>query len=721
MMDGGDIGGQSEAMTAHPQFVRLDGVRTTLVVDCRGDVPTIVHWGCRLANDIDLAALAALAEREAAPGAPARTPPMGLTPLIGSGWPGRPGISAHRDGRDWATWTQIASVSRTTDTLEIVSDGFAQGIRLIHRMRLSGDVLTASTTLSNTGAASLFVEACDAPALPVPAHLTHWLSFEGRWAGEFQTRSIARGIGVVARENRRGRTSHDAFPLLLAEAIGSETTGEAMGFHLAWSGNHRMWAETLNDARGYVLFGALFLPGELTLAPGASYTSPDLVAAWSDAGRGGTARAFQAHLRARPQHDRLRARPRPVHYNSWEAVYFDHAPDRLMALADAAASIGVERFVLDDGWMTGRRSDRVGLGDWTVDARVYPDGLHPLVERVRGHGMEFGLWVEPEMCTADSAVARAHPDWILDCPPAPQLEFRHQLVLDFSRAEVRDHVWQQLATLLDEYPITYLKWDMNRDLSHAGSAAGRASAVAHVEGVYGLLDRLREHYPAVEVETCASGGGRADLGMLARADRVWASDTNDALDRLNIQRGLSTLLPPELVGSHVGPANCHITGRRLSMRLRVATAMFGHFGVEADLTATSDADRGQLAEGIALHKRYRELIHSGDLYRIDRPLQEVAFGIVAADARSALFSLTQLAAPVASFAIPLRLAGLNPALIYRVTSVWPAAGAPVVAAGALLMFVGLGLPRLQPQDAMIWHVEAEQRLRTPERLSRSAA
>lgn len=705
MMDDGGVNGQSAVMSAHPPFVRLDGARTTLVVDCRGDVPTVAHWGRRLAADTDLAALAALAQREAAPGAPSTTPPMGLSPLIGSGWPGRPGVSAHRSGRDWATWAQIARVTRTDGTLEIVSDGAAQGILMLHRMRLSGDVLTVSTTLTNTGETPLRVEACDAPALPVPAHLTHWLSFEGRWAGEFQTRRIERGIGAIARENRRGRTSHDAFPLLLAEETGSETAGEALGFHLAWSGNHRMWAETLNDARGYAMFGALFLPGELTLAPGASYTSPDLVVAWSDAGRSGIARAFQAHVRARPQHDRLRARPRPVHYNSWEAVYFDHSPDRLMALADAAANIGVERFVLDDGWMTGRRSDRVGLGDWTVDRGVYPKGLHPLIERVRGQGMEFGLWVEPEMCTPDSEVARAHPDWILACPPAPQLDFRHQFVLDFSRAEVRDHVWRQLAALLDEYPIAYLKWDMNRDLSHAGGADGRAAAVAHVEGVYALLDRLREHYPAVEVETCASGGGRADLGMLARTDRVWASDTNDALDRLTVQRGLSTLLPPELVGSHVGPATCHITGRHLSMRLRVATAIFGHFGVEADLTAMSDADRAQLAAGIALHKRHRDLIHSGALYRLDRPAGEIAFGIVAATARTGLFSLTQITAPVASFATPLRLAGLDPAATYRVTPVWPA-GEALTATGELLMHIGVQPPRLQPQHAIIWTVEA---------------
>ncbi len=689
-----------------PDFVRLDGTATTLVVDCRGDLPVVLHWGARLAASIDLADLATLAARAAAPGAPSVAPPMALTPTIGSGWPGRPGLSAHRDGRDWATWTRIAEVRQTPGAAEIVSVGDAQGVRVTHRLALAGDVLTATTMLTNIGDAPLSVESCDAPALPVPPHIGHWVGFAGRWAGEFQTRSVARAMGALARENRRGRTSHDAFPALLAEAQpDSLAAGEIFGFHLAWSGNHRLWAETLGDGRGYVLLGTLLLPGELQLAPQESYTSPALVAAWSDRGRGGLARAYHAHLRARPDHARLRAKPRPVHFNTWEAVYFDHRPERLLALADAAAAVGIERFVLDDGWMTGRRSDRVGLGDWTVDAGIYPAGLHPLIDRVASHGMAFGLWVEPEMCTADSAVARAHPDWVLACPPAPQLDFRHQLALDFSRPDVRAHVWAQLDALLKTYRIDYLKWDMNRDLSHPGGADGRAAARAHVEGLYAVLDRLRQRHPQVEVETCASGGGRADFGMLARTDRIWASDGNDALDRLTIQRGLSLFVPPELIGSHVGPAPDHITGRRLSMQLRVASAMFGHMGVEADLTALDAPDLARLRDGIALHKRHRALIHAGQLHFIDRPPGEIGFGIVAADGREALFSLTMLAAPVSSFTAPLRLPGLDRARDFLVEPVWPV-GPGVRATGAMLRDIGYQPPRLAPQQAIVWHAKA---------------
>ncbi len=699
-------------------FVRLDGRATCLIVDCRGEAPAILYWGRRLPDDVDPAALALLGVRQEAPCSPATTPPLGLTPLIGAGFPGRPGLSAHRDGRGWATWTAITAVHRIdAGTVEIESEDAAHGIGLVHRLHLAGDVLRMRTTLINRGDTALSVEACDAPALPVPEAVTDWTLFEGRWSGELQTRRVPRAMGAVVRENRRGRTSHDAFPAILAE-LGpcGEQAGEVFGVQLAWSGNHRLWAETLSDGRAYVQLGELFLPGECRLAPGARYTSPDLVCAWSDAGRSGLARAFHAHVRARPQHDRLRVKPRPVHYNTWEAVYFDHKPDALMALADKAAAIGIERFVLDDGWFLGRRDDTAGLGDWIVDPAIYPDGLGPLVAHVRGLGMEFGLWVEPEMVNPDSELFRAHPEWVLGTPPAPQLRFRNQLVLDFGQAAAREHLFERIDALLREHAISYLKWDMNRDITHPGGADGAAGAHAHVLGLYEVLARLRAAHPAVEIESCSAGGGRTDFGILDFTDRVWTSDTNDALDRLTIQRGLSTFVPAELMGAHVGPADCHITGRRVRMATRVATALFGHFGVEADLNAMDDAQRDELAAGIALHKRHRALIHSGDLYRLDRAEGEIAFGIVAGDKREALFSYTQITEPRGYFAAPLRLDGLDPAARYRVTLAWPGSGYPVsplfaalgdgaVFSGAALMAAGLQPPRLKPQAAFLLHLE----------------
>ena len=708
------------SVSASAAFVRLDGRTTSLIVDCRGEAPSVLHWGPRLAADLDPITLVLLATREAAPCSPAVPPPLALTPLLGQGFPGAPGLQAHRDGQAWATFTRIDRIDWIAPSVvEIVSIDDHNALQLTHRLELSPDqdVLVASTKVLNTGAATLVVDACPPPTLPLPPEASHLIHLDGRWSGEFQMRRTPLGQGAMVRENRRGRSSHDAFPGLIAEcAPANETTGEVYGFHLGWSGNHRIHAETLSDARAFVQMGELFMPGEMRLAPGGDYISPKLYAGYSEAGLSGLSRAYHDLVRARPEHARLRAKPRPVHYNTWEAVYFDHDQDKLAKLVDAAAAIGAERFVLDDGWFLGRRDDTAGLGDWFVDEAIYPNGLKPLIDRVLASGMEFGLWVEPEMVNPASDLFRAHPEWVLGCPPAPQLSFRNQLVLDFGRADVREHLYARLDALLTEHPIAYLKWDMNRDISHPGSQDGTAGAHAHVEGLYAVLDRLRAAHPAVEIESCASGGGRADFGVLERTDRIWTSDSNDALDRLSIQKGASLFIPAELMGAHVGPTDCHITGRRVSMATRVSTALFGHFGIEANLLALTEEERAELAEGVALHKHLRDLIHSGDLYRLDRPANENAFGIVSKDGAQAVFAYTLIREQDAYFAGRLRLAGLDPKARYRVELAWPKALVTrsslidtlregVALDGRSLMAVGLQLPRMHPQTAFILNLE----------------
>jgi alpha-galactosidase len=315
------------------------------------------------------------------------------------------------------------------------------------------------------------------------------------------------------------------------------------------------------------------------------------------------------------------------------------------------------------------------------------------------------------MVNPDSDLHRAHPDWVLGITGAPQLDFRHQLVLDFGRAEVRDHLFGAIAALLHAHPITYLQWDMNRDISHPGGADGRAGVMAHVNGVYAVLDRLRAAFPTVEIESCASGGGRADFGMLARTDRIWTSDSNDAIDRLAIQRGFSRFFPAEVMGSHIGPAACHITGRKLSMSLRVATAFFGHLGMELDLSALDAAEMATLAAGVALHKAHRDLIHSGDLVRLDTAPGSNAFAIIAGDQSAALVSYTMIAEPRDVFVEPVRLAGLDAAADYALSVIWPerlgpdwplAAGGTF--SGGALMLAGLQPPRLWPGSAVILHL-----------------
>jgi alpha-galactosidase len=709
-------------MSSSAPFVRLDGKTTSLVVDCRGDAPAVLHWGVKLSADLDPLALVLMAAREAAPCSPAIAAPLALTPLLGQGFPGTPGLQAHRDGQTWATFTRIERLDWIDpSTVEIISRDDHNALVLTHRLALSSDqdVLVASTRIVNEGRASLTLDACAAPTLPLPSSASHLINLDGRWSGEFQMRRTELGQGATVRENRRGRSSHDAFPgLIVACAPWGEAVGEVYGFHLGASGNHRIVAETLSDARAFVQMGELFMPGEMRLAPGTDYVSPNLYAAYSNAGLSGMSQAYHAWTRARPQHQRLRVKPRPVHYNTWEAVYFDHDQARLSQLVEAAAAIGAERFVLDDGWFKGRRDDAAGLGDWFVDRAIYPDGLKPLIDSVRAAGMEFGLWVEPEMVNPDSDLFRAHPEWVLGCAPAPQLSFRNQLVLDFGRPAVRDHLYAQIDALLVEHPIAYLKWDMNRDISHPGGADGSAAVHAHVAGLYAVLDRLRAAHPDVEIESCASGGGRADFGILERTDRIWTSDSNDALDRLSIQKGLSLFVPAELMGAHVGPTDCHITGRRVSMATRVSTAMFGHFGIEANLLTLKPDELRQLAAGVALHKRLRALIHTGDLHRLDRPANESAFGIVAGDGSEAVFAYTLVREQDAYFAGRLRLRGLVPESRYAIKLVWPtlpakqsplteALAAGIELDGQALMAVGLQLPRLHPQTGLILYLSRQ--------------
>jgi alpha-galactosidase len=402
------------------------------------------------------------------------------------------------------------------------------------------------------------------------------------------------------------------------------------------------------------------------------------------------------------------ARPRLVHYNSWEAIYFNHDPAVLADLATRAAALGVERFVLDDGWFGARRSDRAGLGDWSVSEAVYPDGLTPLIDKVVSLGMEFGLWVEPEMVNPDSDLFRAHPDWVLSVPGVAQVPSRNQYVLDLSKDVVSGYLFGQIDALLREHSIGYLKWDMNRDINHPGNGDGHASVHAQIMALYALIDRIRAAHPEVEIESCASGGGRADYAILQRTQRLWTSDSNDAIDRLRIQRGASYFFPCALLGAHVGPRDCHITGRRLSMAMRAGVALFGHMGLEMDLRELTDAEASELAAAIALHKRHRALIHGGNRVRIDTPLERDAFGIVAADKSEALFSYASLEGHPETLPGRLRFDGLDPAKRYRMSQVWPAGAAADEreVMGDALMRAGNELPLLWPQSLMVWYLKA---------------
>jgi alpha-galactosidase len=701
--------------THPPGVVLLREAGVAVVLDASGPgVPAVLHWGADTGPTVPEPS----AWRPARPHSAVDVVPQ-LT-LLAGGVGGTQHAPALRGGPGWAPHWRLVSVDHAGSRVRTTCRADDAGLELVTDLELDGHgVLQAAHQLTNVASAPYRLDGL-AVVLPVPGQARELLDLTGRWCRERHPQRIPfTSQGTWTRDGRHGRTGHDATLLLVAGTPGfGNRGGSVWAVHLAWSGNHTSYAERRPDGRAVLASGELLGPGEVELAAGESYRTPDLLAVWSDAGLDGLSARLHRRVRARTGHP---ARSRPVVLNTWEAVYFDHRLDRLTELADVAAEVGIERFVLDDGWFHARRHDRAGLGDWVVDPDVWPDGLGPLISHVRGLGMEFGLWVEPEMVNVDSDVYRAHPEWVLRAGGELPVPWRQQQVLDIAQPGAFDHVLGQLDALLTDNDIAYLKWDHNRDLLDAGHD-GRPGVHAQTLAVYRLLDELRARHPGVEIESCASGGARVDLGILARTDRVWASDTNDALERQTIQRWTQLLLPPELVGSHVGPPTAHTTGRTHRLSFRGATALFGHLGVEWDITALDAAERAALGRLVASYKAHRALLHGGVVVHADHPDPAVlVHGVVAPDRSEALMACVVVASHESEVPAPARLPGLDPDAQYRVTRVdtggevfvvqseapawWPADGAEVpVLPGAFLAEVGLPLPVLGPEQAVVLHL-----------------
>ncbi|MDR7185621.1 alpha-galactosidase [Microbacterium trichothecenolyticum] len=703
-----------------PRVLHLGRGGTSVVIDLdAAPAPAIVHWGAALADSTPetLRSLAIAARAQRVSGGLDATPALTLLPTGAEGWFGTPGLEGHREGSGLSTRLTLADVQagehRASIALADAEAGLA--VRVEVRIGLSG-LFHQRVTVRNTGGTPYTLQSAH-PTFPLPWDATEVFDTTGHHLRERSPQRRALGIGSHVRESRRGRTGADSAILLAAGRPGfGFERGRVHGIHVAWSGNHRVIAERTTTGDAFLAGGELLLPGEVVLAAGAAYSSPWVIGSWGDGMTELSAR-FHAEWRARPQHPR---RARPVTLNTWEAVYFDHSLERLTALADAAASVGIERFVLDDGWFEGRRDDTAGLGDWTVDTDVWPDGLHPLVDHVRALGMEFGIWVEPEMVNPDSDLARRHPDWILrgrmSLPPSA----RQQQVLDLAHPDAYAHIAEHLHALLDEYPIAYLKWDHNRDLVDAASGpAGSARVHEHTLAVYRLLDELKAAHPGLEIESCASGGARVDLGILDRTDRVWTSDSLDPLERLDNQKHTGIVVPPEMLGMHLTTPVVHSSGRTVSVGLSGAVALLGHFGIEWDLTTLDDAGRAEVSEWVALAKRLRPLISSGRVVHVDgvEPGIDVR-GVVAADASSAVFTIVQTATSAAYPPGRIRMPGLGPARTYRLRVLtrdredagqssleW--AETTTVLTGLQLAEVGVRPPVQRPQQAMVVELVAE--------------
>jgi alpha-galactosidase len=469
---------------------------------------------------------------------------------------------------------------------------------------------------------------------------------------------------------------------------------------------------------GRTSFGAgeLLLPGEIELAPGETYSAPTVASIYSGVGIDGVTDRTYRWLRSRPEHP-TNVRPRPLTLNVWEAVYFDHNLEKLTQLADVAKEVGVERFVLDDGWFGARRNDLAGLGDWVVAPEVWPNGLQPLGKMLKERGIEFGLWFEGEMVNPDSDLYRAHPEWILHVGDRVPPEGRHQHVLDLTHEGAYQHVLNQVDAVLNDNEISYIKWDHNKVLIEPGHL-GQAAVHNQTKAIYRLFDELKKRHPGLEIESCSSGGGRVDFGMVHHADRFWTSDCNDALERQYIQRYTQIAIPPELLGSHIGPRTAHTTYRTHDISFRAITALFGHAGIEWDITECTPEELKALKGWADYYKANRGLLHSGRMIRVEQPNDTVfVHGVVAQDQSRGIFAYATLRAQQGSQPGSFQLPGLDPKATYRVNVAKPAGDPKVILralphwldgvqlTGAALAKVGLRPPILAPENAFLIEVE----------------
>ena len=632
-------------MATHDQLIHLHDDQFSVVISTQGNVPAIVYWG----NALGAGPLQPhMFTRAVLGGGIDLDPPLGIVPQHHDGWLGTAGIEGcFPDGSGSFPHFAIASSAHTSNSARFTlrDEDLDLELELNLEIHASG-VLVIDGALTNCGSMSYLLHGLRF-ALPVPSRAQELLTIGGRWGMEFGEQRTPWMQSAISISNSRGRTSHEKWPVVFAGTSQfGEQHGEVWGCHVGWSGNFDITLDGVTEHRKHMLVGEKLVSGEIALQSKTTYSSPTIYAVYSSHGLSTASQHFHEFVRSRMRHKNM---SRPVTLNTWEAVYFDHNIETLTKLADAAAHVGVERFVLDDGWFSGRRNDTAGLGDWTVDSSVWPNGLTPLISHVKSLGMEFGIWCEPEMVNPDSDLYRQHPDWVLHNGSSFPITGRNQLVLDLSRPEVREYLFECISQLLDAHDISYVKWDHNRDL---------VASHAHQQtlGTYELLGRLNQTHPQVQFESCASGGGRVDFGILPFVDRFWTSDSIDPLDRILIQRGAQRLMPLEVLGTHIGSAISHITRRSHSLAFRASTALFGWLGIEWNLLDASPHERDRLAFVVAQYKELRTLLHTGAAFRADHPDTNIkVHGVSAHDQSQSLVSVTRLANGPSSHVDPIRI------------------------------------------------------------------
>lgn len=574
-------------------------------------------------------------------------------------------------------------------------------VTLHYQLDIANDLLIRSVSFANQGEQDILLERVFSAAWHLPRQLSRrtLTTLAGHWAGEtrVQKRQLVAATELI--ESRRGIPGAAAYPWFAIETSDAAHAGDVYFGTLAWSGNWAMRVSTTITGQTTITGGIHDHDSAWKLSQGSVFDAPNFVAGFTPDGlndmRQHLHRYTQEHVLPQAQ----ARQPRPVLYNSWEATLFNVTEEGQSILAEKAAQLGVELFTVDDGWFVGRKDDHAGLGDWYADPQKFPQGLLPLSQRVHALGMQFGLWVEPEMVNPDSELYRSHPDWIYHFPTRPRSEARNQLVLNVGRADVQQYLITLLDKLVSDYAIQFLKWDMNRPISEPGWPAyieqggeGREVWVRHVYGVYTIMDEVRRRHPELTIESCSSGGSRADLGILYRTDQVWASDNTHPDARLLIQEGLSLILPGRALGAWMTDAGRH----EVPMRFRFHVSMMGMLGIGGHLLHWSDEEMAEAQKWIALYKEIRPVVQDGKQFWLIAPSEFegtlAAVEYMTPDASEVLvFAFRRINAFGESLP-PLRLQNIPSGALYKVEVLGEEQNSSETISGAALSNRGLDLP-----------------------------
>lgn len=685
------------------RMFRLDGGEVTYAFKINAEgVLQPVYWGTRLPDRAPLAApeLSGLSGFDVA----ANVVPQEYAGQ-GGGLYAEPALKVtYPDGnRDLVLYYRSHEIDGDTIRVTLSDLDRPLFVTLTYTIDRDTGVIARSAVVENRGDGDVRVDQAAGAGLTLPVAYDYRLHYStGRWAAEWTLRERALEAGATVLESRRGSTGSQNNPwFMVTRSDTNEAHGPAWIGALAWSGSWRLTFD--QDVTGRIRIVGGYNPFDFAyrLRPGAKLETPTMFIGYSDAGKGGASRVFHRFEREHVLPHRDGKLPlRKVLYNSWEATEFAVTEAGQIALAERAAMLGVERFVMDDGWFGGRNNDKAGLGDWTVNRTKFPNGITPLIDKVKSLGMDFGLWVEPEMINIDSDLFRAHPDWVMQFKGRPKTEGRNQLVLNLARTDVRDHVLATLDDLLKQNDIAFLKWDYNRNWSEPGwpdadVADQQTIYVAYVRNLYWIIDELRKRHPHVEIESCSGGGGRIDLGIMARTDQVWPSDNTDPLDRLQIQDGFTQAYAPGTMMAWVTDSPHWVNNRQTTLAFRFLSAMQGGLGIGTNLNKWADIDYQIARAYIASYKRIRETVQQGDLYRLNRASDAdprwTNLYVAADKSQAALFSLVANTHKL-DVMPAIALAGLEPDASYRIESMdgqtLPAT-VPLVASGAYWMHHGL--------------------------------